>query len=1094
MNCPECQFEVPDDSKFCKECGCALTEEISAEKARRAVEGERKHVTILFSDLSGYTAMNEKLDPEEVKHLMGRIFSEAGRIVEKYGGAVERFFGDEIMALFGVPKAHEDDPVRAVKAALELNQKITEISPEYEDRIGKPLFMHTGINTGLVVTGDEYIGKGRHGLTGGTINLAKRLTGLAGEGEIVIGPDTQFQTAGLFTVEIKEKTTVKGKAEPVDVYKVLAPVDKPEKLHRLQGVRADLIGRDQEMETLSESIEQLKKGEGSVITIVGDAGTGKSRILREFRNNLEGGEVQWREGRAYGYTKNIPYYPLEDMLTFAFRIEEGDTPNRIRRKIESGLENLIGKDNSAFPYIGGLFSLQYQETADVSPEFWKEKLYDAIHHTLKALAQRGPSIVCFEDLHWSDPSTIEMLHRLIGDFSNSVLFLCTYRPTFDLFQDNELKYSTKNRKEIRLRDLDVSQSHQMLGSLLHSETIPEELVAFVQGKAEGNPFYLEEVVNSLIDCGVLSSNDGAWRLARPISEADIPPSIHGVLSARIDRLERHFKQILQEASVIGRAFLFKILETITRIETSIDQYLEGLENLDLIRMRSLEPDLEYIFKHALTQDVVYNGLLKKERTEIHEQIGQAIEKLFAERLPEFYEILAHHFSRGRSLDKAIKYHMLAGRKHLRKFALEEAHQSFQQAYDLLLKNLQEIPDGEGTLVRLLNQWSFVLYFHADYGGINRLVSKHEETAIALEDRSLTAMFLALLGWSYLGTEQYKIGENYLLKALEVAEEIQNQEILAYVYTWHSWTLLTLGAFENAIALGKKATELAETYDLEPYLHFKPMGAIAQTYWSMGDRLKGLAAGERLIALGESRGNIPALTMGYLMIGGSYLTDGDFHKAVEWLERVAGKQKDFIYYYASLALQGMAYLSLGEYDKAEYVLQKALDYLLVEDRFLWLATPANLFLGAVWIGQGRMNEGMQKIIEVRERLFKTGYKLFYVVSEYLLGNIFLQMALGEGNAGFTTIFKNIGFLIMHLPFAAKKAEHHLKRTANLADEIGAKGIKAQALLDLGRFYKAKNRKDESRRSLTQAIEMFTLCGVETFKRQAEDLLSHLDGYN
>ena len=284
--------------------------------------------------MSGYTAMTEKLDPEEVKEIMGKIFGEISEVVARYEGFIEKFIGDAVMALFGAPTAHEDDPVRAIKAAREIHDIVSSLSPQYEKRIGKPLAMHTGICTGLVVTGDVNLEKGTHGVLGDTINTASRLSGLAKPGEIVISSETYHQAEGYFTFEPLEVTHVKGKAEPVKPYKVISPREDPTKTHRISGLRAELIGRKVEMAQLQEALQNLKQGKGSIFSIVGDAGTGKSRLIEEFKATINPEEIQWREGHAYAYSQNIPYFPVMDLLSRAWQIHEGDPSGT--DKTESG--------------------------------------------------------------------------------------------------------------------------------------------------------------------------------------------------------------------------------------------------------------------------------------------------------------------------------------------------------------------------------------------------------------------------------------------------------------------------------------------------------------------------------------------------------------------------------------------------------------------------------------------------------------------------------------------------------------------------------------------------------------------------------------
>jgi class 3 adenylate cyclase len=311
MKCPRCEADNRPGAKFCDECGYQFAGDIQKSGHTPKFESERKPVTTMFSDLSGYTAMTEKLDPEEVKEIMSEIFGEITKVIFKYEGFVEKFIGDAVMAVFGVPKAHEDDPIRAIKAAMEIHTSVEGFSPRLQDKIGRSLTMHTGINTGLVITGEVNVEKGTHGLTGDAINLASRIEGLSKAGEILVGQETYNQAEGFFNFEPKDPVKVKGKSEQVYIYKVLSQKEKPIIIHRpLTGLRADLIGREKEMAVLSKGVQDLKQRNGSIISIYGEAGTGKSRLTRDFEANLDLNEVQWYEGHAYGYTQNTPYYPL----------------------------------------------------------------------------------------------------------------------------------------------------------------------------------------------------------------------------------------------------------------------------------------------------------------------------------------------------------------------------------------------------------------------------------------------------------------------------------------------------------------------------------------------------------------------------------------------------------------------------------------------------------------------------------------------------------------------------------------------------------------------------------------------------------------
>ena len=390
LECPACKAKIPQDRKFCGECGYNLTSEtepfrVSAETESLQsnapaqntisvvppIEGERKHITVLFSDLTDYTTISERLDPEEVKDITSRLFKEITQIIHKYDGFIEKYAGDAVMAFFGATEAHEDDPVRAIKAAQEIHKTVDLLSPQYMEIIEQPLKMHSGINTGLVVTGDINFTKGTHGATGDTINVAARLSALGSAGEILVGPDTFYQTEGYFNFEGPSTRSIKGKSAPIKVYKVLSQKEQPIKTHRIHGFKADLIGRNVELTQLKDAADRLKEGIGGVFSVHGTAGTGKSRLIQEFKELINLSEFQWLEGQAYPYSQNISYFPLINLLSRSLQIEEGDPPEGIKAKVEVGLQSLMGENADLIPYVASLFSIGYPEIENVSPEHWK---------------------------------------------------------------------------------------------------------------------------------------------------------------------------------------------------------------------------------------------------------------------------------------------------------------------------------------------------------------------------------------------------------------------------------------------------------------------------------------------------------------------------------------------------------------------------------------------------------------------------------------------------------------------------------------------------------------------------------------------------
>lgn len=1086
MECPDCQRQNPEDSKFCNECGHQFAKTLETSKSPKSIASERKHVTVMFSDMSGYTALTECLDPEEVKKIMSDIFGKITTIIKSYDGYIERFIGDAVMAVFGVPKAHEDDPIRAIRAALDIHTVVEDFSPQFVEKIGRSLAMHTGINTGLVVTGEVDLEKGTHGLTGDAINLAARLEELSKAGEIVVGPDTFQQALNYFEFEALEPAKIKGKTKPVSIYKLKSVKKEFVKTHRLQGQQAALTGRNREMEILTKAVERLKRGQGSIITICGDAGTGKSRLKSELKTSLEINDIEWREGHAYSYTQNMPYYPLINLLTHAFHIDEGDATDAIRVKVENGISFLLGKGQRYIPYIGSLFALTYSEIEDVSPDFWKDKLGESVQELISALVHKSPTIICFEDLHWADNSFIELLKHLLEANLQKALFICTFRSYFSLFEETPPSANNMIYQEIKLKELTTLDANKMLKSLLNTQSIPEELDDIVQKKAEGNPFYIEEIINSLIDRQVLIRNRGNWNFSRKITDSDVPATIQGVLTARVDRLEKHFKRILQEASVIGRTFLHKILLRITDLDRDIDQYLTELNRLDLIRTQSQEPEIEYIFKHALTQEVVYNGLLIKDRRKIHERIGIAIEVLFSDRLAEFYETLAFHFSLGNNPTKAIEYLLKAGEKSLSKYAVDQAHHYYKDALEVFEKSHLSSDNNKSLLFEILIKWGFVYYYRGDFkGGLNLYLS-YESMADSIDDKTVVGMYYVWLGHFLFEREQLIKSYYYLKKAIKLGEDIDDAKIVGYASTWLTWNCAELGEFEEGLSYGKKAQEILKESGSDHLLFHESIGGMGQIYYYMGKWEENVKIGNKLLKYGEENSNIRCLVAGYIYLGHSHFSSGALEKAIEMYKQAIQVSADPLYSEWPRLFLGMAYVQNEQINMAEQELQKVLIF-TNKYGYDYTGTAAKIFLEIISIAKGNLSKGMRNLENLSEMVHKKKKKACLSIVEYILGKIYLQFIEGSESISFSIIIKNIFFIIKMILVAKKKAEKHLKKALNLAEGLGSPGTKGQIYLELGLLYKKRKEKDKANQFINNSILLFKETNNTFYLKQARDAL-------
>jgi class 3 adenylate cyclase len=711
--CPSCGGTNQLGAKFCKKCGQRLapgggtgaqatpkfgtpetyTPKHLAEKiltSKSALEGERKQVTVLFVDVTDFTSLSERLDPEEVHALMTRAFELMLAEVHRYEGTVNQFLGDGIMALFGAPLAHEDHARRAVHTALGIRKALEGYQEDLRERRGIALRFRQGLNTGLVVVGS--IGNDLrmdYTAVGDTTNVAARLQQAAEPGRILISETTHRLVHGHFETQAVGALRVKGKAEAVRAWEVLAARAGRTRLDvEAERGLTPFVGRARELRLLSECFEKARAGQGQVVFLVGDPGIGKSRLLLEFSRQL-GDAATWSEGRCLSFGRAMAFHPLVDLLRRAAGIEEVDPDATIIEKLERHALG-YGEDlRPALPWLRYLLSVDPGDPSVLAktPQERRGELFHALRRLTVRAAQGSPQVVVFEDLHWIDPAAEQYVVRLAdGIAASRVLLVVTYRPGYT-HPLGDRTYHTR----IVPAPLSTEESVLMAEAILATAELPAELKALIGRKAEGNPFYVEEVVKSLHEVGAVRRDNGRCILTMPLETVSLPDTIQDVIMARIDRLEDAPKRMVQLAAVIGREFTGRLIDRLAEVPGRTEEFLQELKALELIYEKSLFPELAYMFKHAVTQDVAYNSLLEKRRRELHRRIGLGIEALYADRLAEHYEVLAHHFSKAEAWDKAVDYFVKAGEKSAKAFALREALSLYTEALEIATRLGEAVP-------------------------------------------------------------------------------------------------------------------------------------------------------------------------------------------------------------------------------------------------------------------------------------------------------------------------------------------------------------------------------------------------------------------
>ncbi len=753
-SCSSCGTELKPTAKFCPECGASITTpkpaqiapartpadytpkhlgdrilaEQAAMEARGAEDGERKTVTSLFADLKGSTALIEDMDPETARGVIDPALQIMMDAVHRYDGYVAQTLGDGIFCLFGAPIAHEDHAHRALFAALLMQGDMRTYSDKVRLEGGPPLLIRIGINTGEVVVRSirkddlhtDYVPVGH------STNLAARMEQMAEPGSILVSEYTHRLTEGYFDFKKLGAIEIKGVQEPLDVYEASGTGVLRTRLQ--VAARSGLtrfVGRHAEMEQLDAAFEMAKTGQGQIVGVMGEPGLGKSRLFHEFKLIL-GRRCSVFEAFSLSHGQASPYLPIIELLKDYVGIEPQDDTRIRKQKLIGHIFDLDRTLEDTLPYLFALLGIEDPQFSipPANEQSRREHTFDSIKRVLLRESLNQPLVLLFEDLHWIDTETQGFLDRLIESLPSApILLLANYRPEYRHDWSQKTYYN-----HLHLGPLGPEEARELLAFLLGTDSALEPLSAMILERTEGTPFYMEEVVQTLVEENALSGERGNYQLQTAITEVHIPPTVQGILASRIDRLSVDEKALLQQLSVIGREFPMNLVKQIVEQDGStVRQTLMSLQAKEFIYEQPSLTDVQYIFKHALTQDVAYGTVLQSTRKSLHERIGLAMEEVYRANLEDHYRELAHHFQRAENAEKAVIYLQLAGQQAVRASAHTEAIRCFETALELL-------ENSPGSVQRSRTEFDLQVRLAKPYSIAYGYTSPQNESALLRADK------------------------------------------------------------------------------------------------------------------------------------------------------------------------------------------------------------------------------------------------------------------------------------------------------------------------------------------------------------------------
>jgi class 3 adenylate cyclase len=1027
LTCENCGAGADPDARFCSRCGTQLL---------AGTPPELRRLTIVFADLSGFTALTERFDPEDVRTVTNEFFTAATEAVHQWGGRVDKFLGDGVMAVFGDRGAREDDAARAVHAAIELRDATNRMQPALPGWDGMRLTAHIGVGTGVALTADVTSDRETSSPLGDAVNVASRLSSIAEPDEVLVCSLTHRLVSGRFDTDALGHRRLKGKSESVEVFRVGAP-----RSNLAQTTRGPLVGRDPELALLDDAISTLlTERRGNALAVVAEAGMGKSSLFAEVRARHP--QVQWLEAEARELEQTTPYGPLVQMFAAVAGIADSDSAGTVRARLAAMVEAVAGPAAGILGPLARLFGAEDESEAAVDREAYQARLTASVRTLLAATASRAPVVVCIQDLHWADPSTLTLIRQILPELASEVLFLVNWRPRPDHPLDIPI---------IPLEDLDEPSLHRMIEGQLGSAPATE-LVGFVKRRSGGNPFFAQEVVHELVAAGALESSAHGWRLGSPDAESMIPDTVQGVIAARIDQLPGDARAALRLASVLGGDFSIDEIASLAESDRSpirqLEQAVADLERAALIVPILGQPGgsaSRYGFRHALTLDVAYSGLTKGERRRLHLAAARTIESYARDR-DDLSDVLGRHWGEAGEVEPAVTHLAAAGRRALDRYAVEEAHRIHESAYRMLVE--QGTSEQRARLLGpLLIGWVLVHYYRGTWRKATDLLEVHAAEISAAPDRDTLGMALGWRGFSEAITKGNVPRAIELLDdAVSIGERLDNAEVLAHALTWRVWTHFFAGRHADAVDDAQRVQTLLPRLTDDRYPRIKSAGGHGLALLGLGafDRAEGVA--RSMIEDGTSSGSSRSVSMGYAVLSLRATLTGDSSAGADLGVRGVTEATDPIYrdFARIMAVHGL--VAAGRVSEARHEhteLVTSCEKLGLDGIVLAVAS-AN---GVLQVLEGSLSQGMAELDDAIARCNRSGNRFLAALGTLYRAAIRARAVTGAAGTPALTILANPRFLLRHALPALRDGRAELERLIDELPSMGGSGLRLLAATEL-----------------------------------------------